>query len=454
MLSLNASLSIASEALAAQSGALGIVNNNIANASTPGYSRQVVNLSADALSAGGTTTDNGVSYGGFTSVRDELLQLGIYGKTSDAASLTTQSTGWSQIEPAFSSTTSGIGSSLSSMFSSLSALSTQPTSSALRQSALSAAGSVVAAFHQAANVLSTAQSDADAQVQSAVSEINGLTKQIASLDEQIGSLQQSGQNGGSLQDQRDQFTVKLAQLTGISSVRTESTPTLTTNAGSPLVLGNQSFALQVTRGADGTTHVLDAGGQDITAKLTGGALGGALTMRDSSVPQIASQLDTLATQFAQAMNSAQAQGYSSNGAAGQAMFSLPTAGSAAAGISLALTSGSSLALSSDGAAGSSGNLNTLLAVQTHTLPSGQTPSDTYASLVLNVGQSSANTSANLTATQASLQQLTNQQASTSGVSIDEEATNLIRFQQAYTAAAKVVSTLDQLYSAVINMVGP
>jgi flagellar hook-associated protein 1 FlgK len=451
MIGLNGSLSIASEALSAQYAGLEVANNNIANANTPGYTRQVVSLSSAASLQNGVSVDEGVTYNGYISVRDEVLNLAINAKTSDNSSLTAQSAALTQVNTAFSGTTSGIGASISTVFSDLSALSTDPSDPSARQAVLTDANELVGAFHQGAAALSSAAGSADQQVTSTVAQINQLTQQIASLNGQLAAVT-GEQDGGTLEDQRDSLTTQLAQLVGISSTQTETTPSLTTTNGSPLVVGAAAYALQVTTAPDGTAHVLDAQGNDITNDLTGGTLGGAITVRDSTLPGLSQQLDALASQFATAMNDAQASGFDANGIAGTAMFSLPTDGSsAAAGIGVALTSGSGIAVSSDGSGNSSGNLQALLAVQTGDLPSGATPSDSYANLVDDIGSAGSQVSTDLTATTASLQQLTTQQSSESGVSIDEETTNLIRYQQAYTAAAKVISTLTDLYTVLMNM---
>ncbi len=452
MVGLSSTLSIASQALGAESGAVAVTNNNIANANTPGYSRQIVNLSAETLSSNGAAQAGGVSYDGYTSVRNELLQIRINQKTSDASSLNTQSTLWAQVESGFSSTASGVGAALSNFFSNLSALSTAPTNAASRQTAFSSAGQLVTAFHQAASMLSSSAHQADQSLAGTVAQINQLSSQVAAIDTQLATTQASGQDGGALKDQRDALTTRLAQLTGITSTPTSGTPSLAVGNGSPLVIGGTAYPLQVAAGMDGETHVLSAQGDDITGTLSGGSLGGALQMRDSEIPQLSNKLDQLASGLAVAINSAQAQGSDQNGGQGQPLFSLPATGtSAAAGIALAAPSGSSLALSSDGSAGGSGNLANLLAVQAQALSSGKTPTDTYASLVQTIGDASSTVSGNLQATNTVLTQLTSQQASESGVSIDEETTNLLRYQQAYVAAAKVISTINQLYSTLMNM---
>lgn len=452
MYSLNANLSMASQALGADVGAIAITNNNISNVNTPGYSREVVALSSTSTGQSGSVQDNGVSFGGFTSVRDQVLQIGINGKTSDSSSLGAQNASWSGIQTAVSSTGNDLGTALSNFFSNLSGLSTTPDDAATRQTVLSSASQLVGAFHEAASAMTTAQSDANSSIAGTVNQINSLCSQIAGLDQQLTALQGSGQDGGAVQDQRDSLTTQLAQLVGISSTNTNATPTLTTRDGSPLVMDGKAYPLEVEQDPSGVAQVLNFQGANISANLTGGSLGGALVMRDQSVPELMNALDQLAGQFASAMNTANSMGYDANGNPGTPIFGLPSAGSgAAAGISLAVTDSSSIAVSSDGAAGSSGNLSNLLAVQSQKLPSGQTPSDTYAALTEMIGSASATVNSSLTATNAALTQLQTQQGATSGVSIDEETTNLLRYQQAYSAAAKVISTVNDLFSVLMNM---
>ncbi len=424
-----------------------VLASNMANVNTPGYSRQIVNLSAEALGSG---VDGGVSYGGYTSVRDELLQMSVDGKTAEQGSLNTQATALATVQTAFSGTTTGVGAAMSTFFSAVSGLSTNPMDSSARQAVMSAASQLASAFHQGASALTDAAAQANTLVGSTVAQINATAKQIASLNDAIAQQTSAGEPGGTLQDQRDQLTTQLAQLVGVSRTQTEGQPTLTTADGSPLVVGGKAYTLQVATGADGSAHVLDSNGADLTSRLTGGSLGGALTTRDATVPGVLAQLNTLATQFSDAVKTAQANGFDVNGAPGAAIFAISGA-NASAGITVALGDASGIAASSGSGTGSSGNVPSLLAIQTTTLAGGQTPTDAYAALVTDLGTTGSDVSAKLKATTTALQQLTSQQSAQSGVSIDEESTNLIRYQQAYTAAAHVISTINDLFTVVMNM---
>jgi flagellar hook-associated protein 1 FlgK len=451
---LNTSISIAMQALDATQGALDATSNNIANANTPGYTREVAQFSEN----GESYTANGVTGGGVTltglqSVRDELLNLQIQQQTSLQSGADAQSSSLQTIQSYFS-TTSGddVASALSSFSSNLSQLSANPTSAAARQGVLSSGQDLASAFNTTANGLASARSAADSQVTQTVAQINTLTQQLAQINQSLSQTSAAANNGGTLQDTRDQLVQQLSALTGVSVTQSNGGETLTTANGTPLVIGSQSFSLQTTTGTDGVQHVLDSNGTDITASIQGGTLGGSIQVRDQTIPGFLTQLNALASQFATAFNSAQAQGFDADGNAGQNFFTVATNPAAAAsGITVSATDPSLVAISSDGSAGSNGNVANLSAAITGALPSGQTPASAYASLVYQVGSAASNASTQSTAIGLNLQQLTDQQGSVSAVNTNEEATNLLRYQTAYEAAARIVSTIQQLTTVTLNM---
>jgi flagellar hook-associated protein 1 FlgK len=450
---LNTSLLIGLQALEVSQGALNVTSNNIANSNTPGYTREVPTISENPETlSGGIVTGGGVSLNGIQSVRDELLNLQIQQQTSAQSSADTQSSALAEIQTNFSTTGNDIASTFSAFSSSLAQLSASPSSAAAQESVISSGQNLAESFNTAANSLTTEQSAMNTQVTQTVAQINSLTQQIAQLNGQVSQLTAAGQDGGTVEDQRDQLVQQLSQLTGISVTQSSDGEVITTGNGTPLVMGSQSYSLQTTTGSDGMQHVLDSNGTDITSTLQGGQLGGSIQIRDQVIPGYLSQLNTLASQFASAFNAAQAKGFDSNGKAGQNFFSVPaSAASAAAGIAVSITDPSQIAISSNGTAGSNGNVANLSAALTNALPSGQTPSQAYASLVFQVGNDTSNASTESTAIGQNLTQLTNQQSSVSGVSIDEETTNLIRYQTAYEAAARIVSTIQQLGTVTLDM---
>lgn len=451
MSSLSASLWIAEQALQANQGALDVTTNNIANASTPGYSREVADLTEYApQEEGGISYGTGVELQQIQSIRDQVLSLQIAQETAQQNSAQTQSNALQQVQGQFSSSSQGIGADLSSFFSSLSQLSTSPNSIPDRQAVLNAAQNVASDFNAAAANLNSVSSGLNQSVSHSVSQINNLSQQIAQLNGQVAVLQKEGKDPGVVEDQENQAINQLAQLTNVSETQSPDGLTITTGSGTPLVVGSQSFALQTGTNSSGNVTVVSQG-QDVTSTISGGALGGAIQVRDTDIPSVLTQLNNLASQFAASVNSAQSSGYDLNGNKGQAIFSVIPGNGAAASLSVSMGDPSLIAASSDGTAGSNGNVANLLAVQTNSLPGGASPGDTYANLVSQVGTLTSQAEANASAGTSTLNQLNDQLGAISGVSIDEETTNLMSYQRAYEAAARVVSTVDALTQVTLQM---
>jgi flagellar hook-associated protein 1 len=449
--SLSSSMWIAAQALDVDQGALDATSNNIANQNTPGYSREV-----PVLTEGAPTEEGNVTYGGgvvlqqIQSVTDQLLQIQISDQNQQQSSAQTQYNTMQQVQELFSDPTSGIGGDFTSFFNSLSQLSTDPTSIPDRQAVLTAAQNLATSFNSTEQSLDSIQSGLNQSVSQNVTQINTLTAQIAQINGQVGQMQQLGEDPGNLGDQETALIQQLSQLTNVNQIQTENGLTLTTGNGTPLVVGDQSFALTTTAGPNGMTDV-SSQGQDITSTLQGGELGGNLQMRDTVIPGLLSQLDNLASQFSTSVNSAQATGYDLNGNAGQPLFSDTSGPGAASSLTVAITDPNLIAASSDGTQGSNGNVANLLAVQNQALPGGEDPLDTYSSLVSQTGNLTDQAQAEVTASTSSLNSLNNQLGSVSGVNLDEETTNLMNYQRAYEAAARVVTTVDALTQSVLDM---
>ena len=455
-MSLNSILAVAASALSAQETAIQVTDNNIANAQTAGYSRETVALTETApqQTAGGEALGTGVDVSGIQSVRASLLSLSIQQQSSAQTSAAAQENALTSVQALFPDTGSSIGTALSSFFTSLSALSTNPSSTADRQTTLSDSDSLALAFNTVADGLSTAQVSLNSQVTGDVTRINQLAAQIAALNPQIAAASAGGEDAGSLQDQQSQLELQLSQLTNISVTSTAQGDTISTGNGSALVVGSQSSALSTSTDASGMVQVLDSQGNTITSAISGGDLGGSITARDVTIAGIADQVDTLAYQFANAVNTAQAAGYDQNGNPGANLFTVPTSATgAAAALGVNTTDPTAIAAGSDTSSGSSGNIANLMAVQTAALPLGSDPTDAYANIVNQVGNAVSTASTDSSALTLSLTQLTNEQGSISGVSTDEESSHLIVYQQAYEAAAEVVSKVQTLYTITLEMVG-
>jgi flagellar hook-associated protein 1 FlgK len=200
-------------------------------------------------------------------------------------------------------------------------------------------------------------------------------------------------------------------------------------------------------------HVFSQG-LDITAKLTGGQLAGQLQIRDREIPKLQNSLDALASGLANGVNTQHQAGFDLNGAAGGNFFAPPPIGGAggAASFAVAITDPTKIAASASGAIGDNANANAILALQNQAVASGQTPINFYSSVVFQLGNDISSAQTEQQSGGLVLSQIQNLQGGISGVDINEEAANLIRFQNAYQASAQVSSVIDTLMQTTINLI--
>jgi flagellar hook-associated protein 1 len=453
MSSLNASLSTALSGLLVEQGALQVTTNNVANVNTPGYSREVpVLVSSDPVVVDPLTFGTGVTLQDVQSITDPILSSQIQQQTQAQGQYSALASALQQTQVNFTTSSNDIGTEISNFFDSINQLSTDPSDLSLRQGVLTAADNLATSFNTAANNLTQQQSSLDLSAVQTVGQINQLTQQIAGLNAQVSNLQNVGENAGTFVDQRTEAINQLSALVDVSVIPTGNTLTLTTANGAPLVTGQQSFQLTTQTNSAGL-HDIYSQGNDITSEITSGQLGGTLEARDQEIPSIKSQLDTLAAGLANAVNTVQAGGYDLNGDAGTNLFNPPPASGvgAAASLSVAITDPSLIAASSDGTVGSNGNAQAMYALSSQPLINSQSPSNYYSGIVFNVGNDAANASAEESASSLVVQQLNDQLSSVSGVSLDEEAANMVQYQDAYQASAQVITTINDMMYTVINM---
>ncbi len=453
---LTADLNVSVQSLLAATQTMDVTTTNIANSDTPNYARRTVVLEESAPTGDdGSTT--GVDVKAIQSMRDTILDLSINAATAQQNLSTTVSNSLSPVQTVFSDTASGsVGSTIDSFFSALQQLSTSPSDSSLRGEVLSAAGNVASSFQNTASVIAQAQQQADQSVVQQTGNANSLLQQIAAINQQITTAQNLGQSSNSAQDQLSSLLTQLSAVIDYKTVNSSDGLTLTTSNGTPLVVGGKAYPLTNSIGSSGFNDVY-AAGTNVTSTIDGGILGGDIQSRDQTLATLSSQLDQFAYQFAQAVNNVQTAGSDASGSPGLALFNPPdttsgNAAGAAASIAVALTSGSQLAAAAaGGAVGDSTNLTSMIALQNQSITNGQTPGNAFSNLTFSIGNTIAQANSNTTSTGNILTQLTNQQSSIEGVSIDEESSNLLLYERSYQAAAKVISTIDTLMGNVLDM---
>jgi flagellar hook-associated protein 1 FlgK len=458
---INGALNLITGALDANQNALNITSNNVANASNQTYTREVPNwVENQPAYINNLEVGTGASVTGGVSQRDRVLnqrldqqqQLG----SSSTALLGALTTLQGIFAPASGTSTTGdIGTDITNFFDSYTQLESSPASNALRQQVLSSATTLASAISGAATSLNAQQASIDQSTLTVVQQVNALTTSLAKVNQQIQSTSPN-QDAGILEDQRQSDLSQLSQLIGINQVTTEGNGlSVTTTSGQLLVSEGQSIPL-TTGYVNGVTHFF-AGTTDITASVAtgGGQLGGLVTARDQSIPTTLASLDQLAYSIStqvNTVNNAVTDLDGDNGNAGN-IFNAPTqvAGSAAA-LTVTLTDPNKIAAAGLGlGTGDDSNAVTAASLATQTFVGGLTPSDFYSNLVSTLGASVSQTTTDNTALTASVTQLQTQVNSLSGVSLNDEASNLEQFQRSYQAASQVFSILNTLMASALNL---
>ena len=447
------SLGIALGALAADQGAVAITSNNIANVNTAGYSREQINLSENPpVQVGGVLFGTGVTLGQTTSIRDNLLERRLDQENQSATQLNAFLGPMNQVQALFNEASgTGLQTPLTAFFNSLTQLSTNPSDLASREGVITAGQNLASAFQQDSSNLQSLQSNTDLAVQQSVGQVNQLTQQIAALNTQISGLEGVGQDPGQFLDQRTQLVRQLSGLINISEADAgNGSLTITTTGGASLVVAGQSFALSTQINPNTTYHDVYSQGADITSSINGGALGGEIQVRDQEIPSILNKLDTFSYDLATAVNTQSKAGFDAKGNAGVNFFTQPASvAGAASSMAVAITDPNLVAASSDGSVGSNGNAQALANLQNQNIVNGQTPANYYSGLIFQIGNDVSQATSEQTAVGLLQQQLQDQRGAISGVSLDEEAVNLIRYQGAYEASANVVSVINELLTATL-----
>ena len=453
-------LSLSTQALLADQGALQVTSNNIANANTPGYSREVpIFEEAPSVNESGIEYGQGVTLAQVTGIRDQVVELGLQSSLQQQGQINSNLESLNQVQSLFNEAQgAGLQDPLSQFFNSFQNLSTDPTDPSLRQAVMSAAQTLTSAFNQASAGLAEVQNGLNQSISQAVGQVNSLTSQIAQLNGQVQSAQQSGADPSQLIDQQNQLIEQLSGLVGINNINSSGgSVTLTTSNGALLVAGQNSYALSTGVGPGGNQDVFSQG-SDVTSGLTGGSLGGYLQALNQGVAPAQTSLDNLAASIINSVNAQEQAGYDLNGnSCAEVNFFTPLAAGSSAGaaahMSLAITDPSEIAASSDGTPGDNSNAIAFANVENESLAGlgGQSVMNYYSNFVTGVGTAVQQATNQQTAQDLVVQQLQNQKASVSGVSLDEESANLIQYQTAYSASARVVSVISQIAQLAISL---
>jgi flagellar hook-associated protein 1 FlgK len=418
----------------------------------------------------------GVDVKTVSSVRDRFIELQVSHATQDQSREQALSGILDQVEGAFNLSSGNLQESISQFYDSFNTLATNPESIPFRNSVITQARNLASAFHSSAQQLVDIRQNLNTQVASIVDQVNSLAASIRSLNNSIISAEAGGAAASSLRDQRGELINKLSELVDVNYYEAQDgTVSISVAGGQTLVTAGFVQPLHaVSSPPDGMVQVM-SGLTNITNLISSGKLAGLVEARDQLIPAYQTDLDNLATDIITSTNTQHHLGVDLDGNAGQDFFS-PAASGTSAALTFSLNpvvaaDGGMIAASQtdplptslaptpnpghSGAPGDNSNALAMANLASQKLASGGsfTYAEAYAALQFRIGTHAQSAKQSLDTQSAMLTQVKNLRDSVSGVSLDEEAVDLIRFQRAYQASARFISLIDQLTADMIGILG-
>jgi flagellar hook-associated protein 1 FlgK len=458
-------INLGANSLATYRKAIDVTGHNLANVNTPGYTRQRLLIESTTVDGGAWgpigTGSEGVKV---VQLQHETAGRQLQTEASIEGSLSVKQDALQQAlvflqesidrNGANGTNTKGISQGLADFFAAAQSVATNPGSMAEREVMLQKAQELATKFNNADSRLASLQQGLSDRVTSDVGQANGLLQEIAKLNESI--VAEEALTPGYANDLRDTRQLKLEALSNLVKIDASEQENGAVNvsiAGHLMVDGREvAGSLETFTAGDGSLQVR-ASGQSILLPLTGGSIHGALSVRDTELANLRSDINLLASTLISEVNAVHSVGFGLNGSTGANFFTGANAADIAVNTDILRDPA---LLQASGVSGEAGNNQVALAIhginqRTHAALGNLTFSGKQAQTVAAFGQEVAIAKSDLADQKTISQFVRNQRDSISGVSIDEEMTNLIMFQKAFQASAKIISTADEMLATILEM---
>lgn len=443
--------------------AIEIAGNNIANVNTPGYSRQSAVLTPyPALNFGEFFIGQGVKISNVTREHDVFINAQILDKNQTLGEESARSTPLNELERIFGIGENSLATEVDRFFDAWQELSTNPSGQTERDIVLQRGDLLARGFQTAVTELDSAQKNINSTIASKIDAVNFKLSEVADLNERIASVEAGGQSANSFRDRRDLLLEDLSFSLGIQSFE-EGTGMVSVQlpGGLPLVQGGSALRLEGVQNGKNIDLTLQMGGTSLAVnrKNLGGEFKGLVELRDTFIPALRADLDTMAYGLASAVNSAHRDGAGLDGLGNRDFFSdAPDSTDAARNLTVALTSGSQIAAGLSPAAGDSAapgdnrNAKAIAALGSDKVINGQdTLVGFYAKMTAKVGIEAAQNRLTQGGAEDAMVQLQNLRDGKVGVSLEEEMISLIQYQKGFEASAKFLSTIDEMMDTILSL---
>jgi flagellar hook-associated protein 1 FlgK len=452
-MSLSRILNIASRGLSTYQRAMDITSHNIANAGNSSYSRQRALLGTSKPQyMQGLEWGTGVTIDRIDRARNQYIDNSMRTGLQNFSSNEKRASVLGRVEQFFGEpSASGLSDSLTKFFSSFSELSVSPNSIPLRNKVVNQAQNLASNLQSIYAGVDSIKKDTFSEFNSTVNEVNVYLQQVQEYNAQISSLTSSGSTANDLMDKRDLAIDKLSELVNIN-VTYDNKNSANVSIGGTLA-ADMVHAVEF-RGElkDGKLQMV-TGSENTAVRLTAGELAGLSKVYSTDIPNYLNQIDSIFSTFVDAVNAQHTTGFNLGDppVSGINFFEGYSNGVLKINQDI-LDDPSNIAISSDGTSGNGDIALAISDINNQSILNGSTLSESYSSLMSKLGTDIKTATDSADSTYLVLEQLQYQRASYSGVSIDEEMTNVIVYQKSYAASAKLVRVADEMLSTLINMV--
>ena len=445
-------LQIALSSLYAQRKALQVTGQNVANVNTEGYSRQRVEMVANAgpstpaIESRYNGVGMGVLTGDTTRLRDQFLEVRGYQEHAVDAGLKESQSVLSRIELAFDEPSdAGLSKLISGFLASFDDVANNPDDLAARAQLVEQGKTLMAGFTQLDSALATQRQSSIEELSSLVDEVNQSAARIAELNQNISSAINNGFSPNELMDQRDLLVAKMAEQVGVTVRPGENGTINVFIGGTAIVRDTHVSPLRLDVGTDPAQTVRVVWAADSYPAGVTGSAGGLVSGANDVIPRYRSGLANVAQQLADDVNALHRTGYALDGSTNRDFFVTDSSGRLV--VNPAIASDPSLvAAAASAGATRDGSVAQQIAELTGV-------GDTYHRLVVGLGVESQAANRRVEVQAAIIEHVDGARESAAGVNLDEEMAAMLQYQHAYDAAARFLTAVDQTLDTLINSTG-
>ncbi|MEA3469216.1 MAG: flagellar hook-associated protein FlgK [Thermodesulfobacteriota bacterium] len=472
MAGLLTSLNAGKTALSVNQKSIEIIGNNISNVNTEGYSRQNADLSPyPSMNFGGFFVGQGVVVSNVSRDHDVFVTNMLQEKSIEYGLQEGQTRALAELERIFNISEENISTEINRFFDSWQELSANPSGLVERDIVIQRGELLAEKFNNTINDLTQVEDNINDSLLSKIDGVNSRITEIAELNQRIFTIEIHGQTANSARDRRDMLAKELSSSLGVQTYYdSKGMMAVQLPGGLPLVQGNMAMEIEGVQNGSDLDLVLHAGGvtRSIGLNNLGGEFEGLVHIRDRFIPSIRNDLDRLAYEVTESVNTAHAAGAGLDSVTGRDFFSAPNPlppppasdpwKDAARNISVVISDSNHVAAAeapsppATVAPGDNRNALVMSNIGEDFLIDGVDNFGAYyGKLTAKIGIESSQNQLALGGAEDAMIQLQNLRDGLAGVSLDEEMINLIQYQRGFEASAKFLATIDEMMGSLLNL---